>query len=177
MSNTETNPSDESAAPLLDDLLESQMAEPYLIHLLFRSFRNLQAMIQPSLQARGHQGIGLAETRLLLALDEEGTRINILAERIGTSRQFTSRVVHELNERGYIQIIPDPQDGRAILVKLEARGRQYFQDMQVVKQALDGELMARMGEERLTALIETLQELIRHTTQHDLTWQQNIDPK
>ena len=163
MSNNESQKSDYPAEPTLENFIEQQLAEPYIINLLFRSFRNLQAIIQSPLEARGHHGVGLAETRLLLAIDKEGTRINNLAQRTGTSRQFTSRVVHSLKELGYVEILPDPGDGRAALVILEERGWQYFRDMQEVKYALDATLTNMMGKERMDSLFATLQDLIQHT--------------
>lgn len=177
MASDETEKLDYSDEPILENFTEQQLAEPYIINLLFRSFRNLQTMIHAPLQARGHQGIGLAETRLLLALDKKGTRINTLAQRTSTSRQFTSRVVHNLEQRGYVQITPDPNDGRATLVKMEAQGWQYFRDIQEVKHALDTILMNMLGEESITNLFATLQDLIKQTDQHNPAWEQSIGPK
>ena len=147
-----------------DDFLEQQIETPYLLNLLFRSFRNLQAMIQPQLQARGHFGIGIAETRILLALARQGMRISTLAEQTNTSRQFTSRVVHTLEQNGYVATTPDPSDGRATLITLGERGREYFYDIQDVKQNLDGVLADMIGKEQLSNMVATLQELIEKTT-------------
>lgn len=167
MSNPES--SDSPTQPTLDALVEQQLAEPYIIHLLFRSFRNLQGIIQAPLEAKGHHGIGLAETRLLLAVDKEGTRINHLAERTGTSRQFTSRVVHNLEALGYIEIVADVDDGRATRVKLGEQGQQYFRDMQTVKHGLDTTLANLMGEDRMVNLVAILQDLIKHTADYKPT--------
>ncbi|HEX2619777.1 MAG TPA: hypothetical protein VHL11_06510, partial [Phototrophicaceae bacterium] len=70
-----------------------------------------------------------------------------------------------------------PSDGRATLVQLEPLGRQYFQDMQVVKHALDTALTNMMGEERMTHLVASLQDLIDYTNQYDPTWEQNISSR
>lgn len=167
MSTNHSPDSSDSTQTPLERAVDQQLAEPYIIHLLFRSFRNLQAIIQEPLAAKGHPGIGLAETRLLLAIDKEGTRINHLAERTGTSRQFTSRVVHNLEELGYIRIVPDPKDNRAARVIIEERGQQYFRDMKAVKSSLDATLSRAMGEERMAMLVSTLQDLIQYTDQRE----------
>jgi DNA-binding MarR family transcriptional regulator len=147
----------------VEEFLQEQLAEPYLIPLLFRGFRNLQGMVQPALESRGHRGIGLSETRLLLCIESEGTRINLLAERTGTSRQFTSRIVHDLELRGYISTRSDRDDLRATVVVLEPLGHKLFGDLREVKIGVDATLARRIGVERMALFMETLRDLIRET--------------
>ncbi len=143
--------------------LRAQLAGPYIVNLLFRGYRNFQELMQRRLQARGHLGIGLAETRLLLSLDPEGTRIVTLAERTETTKQFTGRVVQELEQRGYVTTTIDPDDHRAIRVKLAPQGLQYLLDIKDVKRHLDTTLLDILGEEHVPLFVSALQQLIEGT--------------
>jgi len=63
---------------------------------------------QPSLRA--------AHTALFPHLDMTGTRLTVLAERVGISKQAVGQLVTELEEMGALERVPDPSDGRAKLI-------------------------------------------------------------
>ncbi len=65
-------------------------------------------------------GIHVAAAR---SIDLEGTRMSELAQRVGISKQYVGTVVRELRDAGIVRIEPDPDDGRARLVKFTASGR------------------------------------------------------
>ena len=136
----------------LDDLLD----EPFLINLLFKSFRTLQKVILPALASRGHSEIGLSETRLLLSIGTTGLGINRLAELTGSSRQYVSRLVHELEGKGYLQAVRDPSDARASVIGLDEKGLRYVEDLREVKKEIDTRTLQALGQERLQALIASL---------------------
>ncbi len=63
-----------------------------------------------------------AHTRLFPHLDAAGTRGSVLAERLGITKQAVSKLVGDLIDQGVVEQVPDPDDGRASLVRLTPLG-------------------------------------------------------
>jgi DNA-binding MarR family transcriptional regulator len=51
-----------------------------------------------------------------------GSRITDMAERAGTTKQNMSYLTEYLEQRGYIERSPDPEDGRASIFKMTPKG-------------------------------------------------------
>jgi DNA-binding MarR family transcriptional regulator len=115
------------------------------------------------LRARGHDRVTLAHTTLLPYLDPEGTSVTNLAERAGMTKQSMRQLVLDLEDKGYIKRIPDPDDRRATLVIFTAEGRRFIEDGYEVKKEIDDEYRAILGEERVEALKGSLKTLIEKT--------------
>jgi DNA-binding MarR family transcriptional regulator len=130
-----------------------------LARLILPLYRAFNAMAQEKYAQRGHAGLTTAHTLLFANLDEAGTRIVTVAERMGTTKQFTGRLVHQLEERGYIHTASDPSDRRATIVTATPTGLQFFADACAVKDEIEGQFMAVAGEENLALLFNTLQKL------------------
>ena len=65
-----------------------------------------------------------SQASLVLNVDRRsGTRLTELARRAGVTKQAMMVVVDELEVRGFVRRTPDPDDGRAKVVRLTARGR------------------------------------------------------
>lgn len=130
-----------------------------LARLILPLYRAFNALAQEKYAALGHEGLTTAHTLLFANLDEEGTRIVTLAERMGTTKQFTGRLVHQLDERHYLTTEPDPSDRRATIVKITPEGLQFFADACAVKTEIEDMFMAVAGKENLMMLMGTLQKL------------------
>ncbi len=115
------------------------------------------------LRARGHDRVTLAHTTLLPYLDPEGTSVTNLAERAGMTKQSMRQLVLDLEDKGYIKRIPDPDDRRATLVIFTVEGRRFIEDGYEVKKEIDDEYRAILGEERVEALKGSLKTLIEKT--------------
>ena len=68
---------------------------------------------------------------------DTGTRLTDLAERSGLTKQAVGEAVTELERLGYLQRLPDPNDGRAKLIKLTdwgvdavLKGRRVFAEIE-----------------------------------------------
>jgi DNA-binding MarR family transcriptional regulator len=75
------------------------------------------------LRERGYPELRMGFTTLLPHLDRtHGTRVTVLAERMGVTKQAAGQMVKQLEEAGHVSRQPDPADGRASLVSLTASG-------------------------------------------------------
>jgi len=78
---------------------------------------------------------------------------------MGTTKQFTGRLVHQLDERHYVTTAPDPSDRRATIVKITPDGLRFFADACAAKTEIEDMFKAVAGEENLAMLMGTLQKL------------------
>jgi DNA-binding MarR family transcriptional regulator len=117
------------------------------------------------LRARGHDRVTLAHTTLLPYLDPKGTSVTNLAERAGMTKQSMRQLVLDLEDKGYIKRIPDPNDGRATLVIFTVKGKHLIEDGNEVKKEIEDEYRALLGDRRLEALKGSLKTLIEKTSE------------
>ena len=75
------------------------------------------------LHAAGYTDMTAAQHVAFENLDPEGTRLTTLAQRAGMTRQAMTELVNALRHNGYLELRPDPSDGRARLVHLTRRGK------------------------------------------------------
>jgi DNA-binding MarR family transcriptional regulator len=68
--------------------------------------------------------------------------------------------VDELEERGYVRRVPDPEDARAKLVRLTARGRNYVAEARRAMAAVESRARRELGWRRYAAFRATLEELV-----------------
>src|SRR6202042_1755226 len=88
---------------------------------------------------------------------EGGTRLTELAERACMTKQSVGEVASDLEERGYLERVPDPADGRAKIIRLTERGRAAYAVGRGLIDNLEREWGERYGEERIAALRESLE--------------------
>jgi DNA-binding MarR family transcriptional regulator len=89
----------------------------------------------------------------------EGSRLTELAKRAGTTKQSMAEIIDVLEQRGYVERIPDPTDGRAILIRRTQRGWEINRVAREVVEQIQQEWARALGEERFTHLLETLRQL------------------
>ncbi len=128
--------------------------------LFQRATRAYSELALQKLHARGYEGITLFHTALIANLDLEGTRISTLAHRAGVSKQAMGQLVTELSKRGYIEKKPDPADKRASLIFFTDLGWQLLQDAFLVKQEIEAEYTAVLGETEMAQLRIYLEQLL-----------------
>lgn len=105
-----------------------------------------------ALASSGFPEIRPAHSPVLRFTPEQGTRVVDLAEQAGMAKQSMSYLVSSLEQSGYVSLSPDPDDGRARLVHLTAKGKQARAFIINQSLALEDELAARIGRERVEEL-------------------------
>ena len=96
---------------------------------------------------------------VLRTIDAAGTRPGELARRAGVTPQAMAEFVRYLEERGYVERVPDPTDGRARLVRLTPRGRDASAAAHVVFEQIENRWKRTLGATRYRQLKEMLGEL------------------
>ncbi len=111
-------------------------------------------------------GVRPLHAPLLAQLLGGARRAADLAASAGVSRQAIAQVVATLQRDGYIERIADPGDHRAKLVCLTAKGRAALRLMRTSNQSLEDEWRGQIGADRLSALRDTLLDLLAASNGH-----------
>jgi DNA-binding MarR family transcriptional regulator len=105
--------------------------------------------IQRRLAADGFEDVRFADGFVFQHLVTGAVTIGALAERLGVSQQAASKTVADLERRGYVRRAADPDDARARLVALTARGEAAIAGARRHREALARELAERLGPRRV----------------------------
>jgi DNA-binding MarR family transcriptional regulator len=90
-------------------------------------------------------------------IDPDGTRLTDLAARANMTKQSVGEVVTELERRDYVERVPDPDDGRAKIIRLTTRGHEAQALGIRIIDEIEQEWAERFGVERVEALREALE--------------------
>lgn len=126
---------------------------------LFRLIHS--AMVQEYvrwLATTGYHDVRPAHAAVLQPLWQvpHGERLTSLAATASITKQSAGALVDSLMASGYVERIADPDDGRAMRIRLTARGRRYGRDVRSFGQALEAQLAERLGVRRMKELRSTL---------------------
>ena len=93
-----------------------------LIALVHRANKALQTDMVVSAHRAGHEGIKQAHNAVFATLHLTPQRTTDMAAAMGITRQSMGEIVRELVDLGILDMVPDPQDGRAKLVGYTEEG-------------------------------------------------------
>jgi len=119
----------------------------------------MTAELMARLAGRGHPQVRFPHGNVFQFLDDDGTRVGVLAERAGVTKQAMAQLVAHLEEHGYVERVVDPGDRRAKLVRATDRGREVFAVARELMAEVDERLRVRLGEAKLRRLRALLLEL------------------
>ncbi len=89
----------------------------------------------------------------------EGSRLTELAQRAGMTKQSMGEIIDVLEQRGYVERVPDPTDGRAVLIRRTERGWEVNRVAREVVEQLQQEWVQVVGEEQFRQLLQHLRRL------------------
>jgi DNA-binding MarR family transcriptional regulator len=130
-----------------------------LSHLLLDAFRSLDREIATALEDRGAGELRPSQAVALLQVERTGTRLSELAQRAGITKQAMMQLVDDLQGMGCVRRVPDPQDSRAKIVRLTARGLRLRASARKAIQAVESRIRRRLGGRRYEGLRGLLVEL------------------
>ncbi|HEU5379462.1 MAG TPA: MarR family transcriptional regulator [Ktedonobacteraceae bacterium] len=128
--------------------------------LLRIPFQALVTELHAQLAAQGYPDIPAAQTIVFAHVDAQGMRLSELAERAQLTKQLVTYLVTAVEERGYVERVPDPSDGRAKIVRLTERGQQVAQAGSEIIAGIEREWAASLGPEDMEELRFLLQRLV-----------------
>src|SRR6202008_3886474 len=94
-----------------------------MIRLLEATFDAFAEEMQRRVADTPYSDIRITHGCVFGNIDPEGTRLTELAERARMTKQSVGEVTSDLEQRGYVERVPDPSDGRAKIIRLTERGR------------------------------------------------------
>ena len=112
------------------------------------------------LSEEGHPEIRPGHGCVFRFVGVEGSRLTDLAERARMTKQAVGEVVAHLALLGYVERIPDPDDRRAKIIRLTDRGWDAERAALRILSDIERRWAERVGEDRMTALRETIEEVI-----------------
>jgi len=127
--------------------------------LMFIAHRAAENRIYRTVAAQGYDDVTIAQSRLLMGIDEAGTRVSVLADRAQIAKQTATALVDKLEAAGYVERVTDPTDGRARLVRLTARAEAALPLARAEEERVEREWEAHLGARRMQQLREALTRL------------------
>lgn len=141
-----------------DNVKENQETEQYLIGALLGIIvQELYRRVERRLVAEGFPDYRPAYR--LVFQSRDGSRITELADRAQITKQSMSELVQILEERGYVERVPDPRDRRAVLIRRTERGWALNRAARRIVQELQDEWAGALGEREMEQLLHLLRRL------------------
>ena len=127
--------------------------------LLREPFRFGTEVLHRRFAERGHPEVRPVHGNVMQFLDDDGTRVSVLAERALVTKQSMAELVAHLEALGYVERVPDPTDRRAKLVRATARGKQLYAIAREVVAEIETDWTRRLGKAKMSELRKLLEEL------------------
>jgi DNA-binding MarR family transcriptional regulator len=124
--------------------------------LMFIAARAAADRIFRAVRDAGFDDVTIAQSRLMMGIDIEGTRLSTLAERAQIAKQTATALVDKLERAGYVERVPDPSDGRARLVRMTPRAEAALPIARAEEDRIEAEWRAHLGAERMNQLRQAL---------------------
>ncbi|MDQ4053918.1 MAG: bifunctional helix-turn-helix transcriptional regulator/GNAT family N-acetyltransferase [Actinomycetota bacterium] len=112
-------------------------------------------------------GMPLREARLVFEVGTTGTSVRELRDRLGLDSGYLSRLLRALEQRGLVEVRPDPADRRRRMVTLTRRGRNTRQRLEDRSESHARAMIEPLTErqrDRLTEALATADLLVRAAT-------------
>jgi DNA-binding MarR family transcriptional regulator len=126
-----------------------------LATLMFVSYRAMDERVRQAMRDAGYD-VTVAQARIAQRIAKDGTRLTELADRAQVTKQTASLLVAALEREGLVERVPDPDDGRARLIRLSARGREAAQRAMEVVIGVEREWTEHLGPELTDRMREGL---------------------
>jgi DNA-binding MarR family transcriptional regulator len=128
--------------------------------LLAKASQRWNELLYAHFSEHGYGEVRPAYGSILIPLfEEDGLRMGELARRARLAKQTMTTMVRLLERDGLITRKPDPGDGRATLILLTERAREFEPVAEVVLEEMDALVVRTLGAERARELATDLQEV------------------
>lgn len=127
--------------------------------LLRQPFERLTEEVYGTLVQEGFTELRPAHGSVFRYILPGGSRITQLASRAGMTKQSMGYLVDALAAAGYVEFVPDIEDGRAKLVCLTERGRDAQQAAMRISERREKVWEEKIGKAEYAAMRRTLEKL------------------
>ena len=94
-----------------------------MIALVEKAARALKVDMLRHAHTLGHTKIQTSHNAVFATLPPEGARSADMAQRAGITRQSMGEIIRDMVALGFLEMVPDPTDGRAKIVKWSDYGK------------------------------------------------------
>jgi DNA-binding MarR family transcriptional regulator len=134
---------------------------PPLLGLLLRLLnQHWGQQVHEALHEAGFDGIGAANANVIPFVPEEGIQVSELAKLARVRKQSMAQSVEQLEQLGYLERRPDPNDRRARLVFLTDRGKAVRPVAVKAGREVEKQWAQLTSQEEVESLRASLQELL-----------------
>ena len=138
---------------------------PTLGALLRIPLETLLDQVYEDLARAGYAELRSAHGVVFRHISRQGSRITALAARARITKQSMAELVEYLRKCGYAELVADPTDGRAKLVRLTARGWKVHRALVRSSAAFERKCARSLGEQKWRQFRE-LQQGVAAWSQH-----------
>lgn len=122
-------------------------------------YENMRERVYAGAARRGFEDLRPAHSGVLRHIDVTGSRVVDLADRAGMTKQSMAYLTEGLAGLDYVEIIPDPDDGRAKRVLLTRRGRDAVATLTKLSLEAEAAIAEKIGRKRIEELRDGLREV------------------
>jgi DNA-binding MarR family transcriptional regulator len=136
------------------------LRDHHIGRLFLQAHRAYSAHAVELLRARGYGELTAAHAAILPHIDLDGTRVTVIAERAGMTKQGAGHVVDDLERQGLVTRVSDPGDRRAALVQFTYAGWDYLRAAHDLKVEIESEYAQLLGAGEFESLCANLARII-----------------
>ena len=127
-----------------------------LLRLLFDAYCWFDEGLQRAMQEQNIPTLSRSHSMIMICLGQGIRRPSDLARKLRVSRQAMQKSLADLEARGFLRLVPDPDDRRAKYVSLSKTGKQRQSSAMNCLETLENELRDRLGARSVAALTKAL---------------------
>lgn len=123
---------------------------------LLNAFRRFERDLLRRLREAGFANVRIVHLRVIRQMDMDGTRISVLAERAGVTKQAMSQLIAECVRLAFLRMEFDASDRRARIVRFTSHGAALIERARSIIVEIEAEFARILGQQRNRSLYSAL---------------------
>ena len=129
---------------------------PWVGGLLRLAWERVRERIDTAVRAAGYDDLNPAHLALFRYDGPDGQRPSRIADQMRITKQSLNDLLRHLEHTGYVELVPDPADSRARLVRLTPGGRQLNSVIRMHARNAEQQLLDAIGKRPFEQFRQTL---------------------
>jgi DNA-binding MarR family transcriptional regulator len=134
-----------------------------MIRLLSYGFAEFSEELYRRMKQAGYGDLRPGHGCVFGNIESEGSRLTDMAQRARMTKQSVGEVTTDLERRGYVERLADPNDGRVKIIRLTERGREAQRIGLGLIDEIEHEWAELFGEAEIAALRAALEAIVART--------------